>query len=109
MSLDSNIFFNSLATASVVLFERRVTGSSVVWFHCPFSPPHFTMSLSLQVDIWSLGIMVIEMVDGEPPFFSSRPDLAMKCILRDTLPPRLKHSEKVNHQHLHCLHSSVVQ
>ena len=39
MSLDSNIFFDSLATASVVLFERRVTGSSVVWFHCPFSPP----------------------------------------------------------------------
>lgn len=52
-------------------------------------------SLFLQVDIWSLGIMVIEMVDGEPPYFSDSPVQAMKR-LRDSPPPRLKNSHKVS-------------
>lgn len=51
--------------------------------------------LLLQVDIWSLGIMVIEMVDGEPPYFSDSPVQAMKR-LRDSSPPKLKNSHKVS-------------
>ena len=38
--------------------------------------------------------MVIEMVDGEPPYFNNRPLEAM-CFIRDLSPPRLKHPEKV--------------
>lgn len=49
----------------------------------------------LQVDIWSLGIMVIEMVDGEPPYFSDSPVQAMKR-LRDSPPPKVKNSHKVS-------------
>ena len=39
--------------------------------------------------------MVIEMVDGEPPYFSDSPVQAMKR-LRDSLPPKLKNSHKVS-------------
>lgn len=39
--------------------------------------------------------MVIEMVDGEPPYFNEPPLQAMRRI-RDNLPPRLKESHKVN-------------
>ena len=39
--------------------------------------------------------MVIEMVDGEPPYFSDSPVQAMKR-LRDSPPPKLKNSPKVS-------------
>jgi serine/threonine protein kinase len=41
------------------------------------------------------GIMVIEMVDGEPPFFNEPPLQAMRRI-RDMPPPKLKNTHKVS-------------
>uniref|UniRef100_A0A8C8VLH9 non-specific serine/threonine protein kinase n=1 Tax=Pelusios castaneus TaxID=367368 RepID=A0A8C8VLH9_9SAUR len=61
----------------------------------PLSRPPSSPLTWPEVDIWSLGIMVIEMVDGEPPYFSDSPVQAMKR-LRDSPPPKLKNSHKTS-------------
>ncbi|XP_046692810.1 serine/threonine-protein kinase PAK 6b isoform X1 [Silurus meridionalis] len=48
-----------------------------------------------EVDVWSLGIMVVEMVDGEPPYFSDTPIAAMKR-LRDDAAPSVRNTHKIS-------------
>ena len=48
-----------------------------------------------QVDIWSLGIMLVEMVDGEPPYFNETPVIAMKK-LRDEPAPTVRNIHKAS-------------
>lgn len=47
--------------------------------------------------------MVVEMVDGEPPYFSDTPITAMKK-LRDEAAPTVKNIHRVSHTHA-CLYS----
>jgi len=44
-----------------------------------------------------MGIMVVEMVDGEPPYFSETPVAAMKR-LRDELAPTVRSVSQVQEQ-----------
>ncbi len=44
--------------------------------------------------MWSLGIMVVEMIDGEPPYFSETPIAAMKR-LRDEPAPTARNINRV--------------
>lgn len=48
-----------------------------------------------EVDIWSMGIMIMEMVDGEPPFYNEPPIQAMKRI-RDMPPPKLQNQSRIS-------------
>nr|CDS16161.1 serine:threonine protein kinase PAK 4 [Echinococcus granulosus] len=47
---------------------------------------------STAVDIWSFGVLIIEMVDGEPSLFNETPSVAMHLI-RESYTPHLKHPE----------------
>lgn len=48
-----------------------------------------------EVDVWSMGVMVVEMVDGEPPYFSETPVAAMKR-LRDEPAPSVRNLGQVS-------------
>ncbi|KAF5403165.1 Non-specific serine/threonine protein kinase [Paragonimus heterotremus] len=48
-----------------------------------------------KIDVWSLGVMVIEMVDGEPPYNDLPPFKAMLLIQRNEKPlPKTKHVDE---------------
>ncbi|KAF6768595.1 hypothetical protein AHF37_08472 [Paragonimus kellicotti] len=58
-----------------------------------------------KIDVWSLGIMVIEMVDGEPPYNDLPPFKAMLLIQRNEKPsPKTKQVDECLLNFLeHCL------
>ncbi|KII68262.1 Serine/threonine-protein kinase shk1/pak1 [Thelohanellus kitauei] len=48
---------------------------------------------SYKIDVWSLGILTIEMIEGQPPYLETDPVKAL-YLITTTGTPKLQHPEK---------------
>lgn len=81
MSLDGSVKLADFGTAVQLTFQRlrRTTLAGTPYYMAPELIQR--IPYNEKVDVWSVGIAVIEMLEGEPPFYEMDPTDAIEMIV----------------------------
>jgi serine/threonine protein kinase len=105
MNYSGDIKIGDLGFAAQLTLENQ-SRNTVAGTPCWLAPEICTeQPYDMKVDIWAFGVVCIELIDGEPPFFRN----PLQTILRKTINGRIslknkdQVSEKFNEMIQHCL------
>jgi serine/threonine protein kinase len=87
LTLDGKVKLADFGYAVQLTLERS-TRTSIVGTPYWMAPELIRgQKYDAKVDCWSLGIMIREMIDGEPPYMDLPPMKALLCITTEGIPP----------------------
>ncbi|XP_027580901.2 serine/threonine-protein kinase PAK 3-like [Pipra filicauda] len=95
LGMDGSVKLADFGLAARITPEQSKRSSVVGTAHW-MAPEYLTKEeYGPKVDIWALGITVIEMLEGEPPYFWELPHRAMQLIISKGI-PELQNREKLS-------------
>ncbi|XP_027563267.1 serine/threonine-protein kinase PAK 3-like, partial [Neopelma chrysocephalum] len=95
LGMDGSVKLADFGLAARITPEQSKRSSLVGTAHW-MAPEYLSKDeYGAKVDIWALGITVIEMLEGQPPYFWEPPHRAMELIFFDGI-PELQNHEKLS-------------